>query len=422
MSNASLFSALSHPASYNHHVSPTIAEHPSASNGPYLGMPNSMGAPGGMITRDSRGSHYDSGGVQHTNGSDNRKYLQDCTIRQPGDTGQGQVAFEHVETPHDPIRCGNFMHQQAKTIYSWSTLHYMLKYSPTFRYKYGKEIDNGEDMKLHFPVLGVQIWSQDRLDASKGILDYTDAPNFCMSGRVNNVPNVWVLGKPTGTSVSELSVLMGMWRRHPYNGDEAMEDYVWAPQPSNSHIFDINRNINRRSHALDRVQAATSARTSQINSNLEFPSTHGLVGQDSMDTLFECMDEKKPADPNQNMSQAMDPLNFNEWQSNYRSSCYDLRTPESANQEWYWSLDPYVSDDRQPPPWALYNAPHYSGSYIIMGTVIHVTRGDNNATPATQARAARALYPKTRSRDYLIDLHLLDQLEVHWNVGKMLGA
>lgn len=418
----SLFSALSNPTSYNHNVSPSIAEHPRASNGPFLSMPSSMGTPGGMITRDSRGAHYDSGGVQHTNGSDNRKYLQDCTNRVPGDTGQGQVAFEHVTTPNDAARAGNFMHQQAKVIYSWSTMHYMQKFSAMFRSLYGNDLSvSGVDMEKHFPVLGVQIWNQERLDNSKGILEYTDASNFCMSGRVNNVHNVWTLGKPAGTSVAELDVLMGMWRRHPYNGDEAMEDYVWAPQPAGSLVFDVNRNIQRRSHAIDRLQDAASTRRTQLATNVEFLGVHGMVGPDSLDKLFECTVERKVADPNQSIADAVDWSNFGEWQNNYRSS-YDIRTPESAKQEWYWSLDPFVSSDRQPPPFALYNSPYYSGSVVTMGTVIHVTRGDNNVSPATQARAARALFPKTRSRDYLTDLYALDQLELHWNVGKMLGA
>jgi hypothetical protein len=416
----SLFSALSNPYSFGYPGTPTISEHVTESRGPNLPMPDSMGPPGGMITRDSRGSHYDAG-VQQTNGNDTRKYLQDCSERKPGDTVKGMPTFEYVERPNDSANSGNFLNVKPKIMYSWSTMHYMLKYSAKMRKMFGSITSGVGTMEKHFPFLGIQQLDQSRLDASYGILEYTDINLFTVQGRTNNVHNVWTLGKPDGTSVSELSVLMGLWRRHPYNGDEAMEDAVWQPQPANSLLFDINRVNYRHRHAQDRLLDARHHARATAQSNLPFPAFNEANNETRMDELFSCMTSTKPNDPNQTLMSTVKVDQFTECLSNYRSS-YDLRTPESAQQEWYWSLDPYVSDDRKYPPFALYNAAHYSGSVVIFGTVVHVTRGDNNATPASQARASRGLYPNVRSTDYMQELFNLDQLEVHVGVGKMIAG
>jgi hypothetical protein len=322
--------------------------------------------------------------VQNTNGRATFHLSQNVADWQPGDTGPDQITFLERLPPYLMNESSN-MRDRSYRMYGVSIFNQKMKHDPAWRHKYGPCLHASEILK-DFAYIGVQQSRQTLLNHHN---TWNEENNFVIDGRCR-MPNIWLaqaMGPVTKGCVSELNTVYICLRRHKYEGDEAAQAGAWDSRLSNEHRL------------LAPVPRAVSNRAPP-------PPTHQSMTEiGDINTMITGLD-----DADMTPVPSKEPL------------ALDNVTSKSVG-EYYWSWDVWTSHLRENPPVCFYTGcdddNRYTGDYLQIGIVTHVSKGQNNRSTAQVTLARKALYPQVRSEAYLKQLHLLDELELSVGTGRV---
>jgi hypothetical protein len=326
---------------------------------------------------------------------------QDVTDWQPADNAPGSVCF----ALKNPSRVGTNPSAPVK-ILSVMALNCAMKHDPEYRARWGAH-DTADAVMLDWAEIGIQINKQ--TDLLRDSRAWTHEANHARVGRVDTVPNVWLAQDGPGPTV-EGQLVGFVLRRYPYDGDAALQDRAWSGTQYNS----------------ARVTDPTSAHASRKRKREEEEdaAVHKLArGFDDGITPTAVLPDNFAACklPGVNVATATPPL--------------VLAQPVASDmpkREYYWSFDPYTCEDGasivdpavytyDPLTRDIHN--RFVGTWIPIGTVLHVIRGDSTRNSDTVGLARDALYPLTRTNDYLTAYASLDTIELQLRIRtSMSGA
>lgn len=404
-----------HPSGSAH-----IDEHPAPNTNLVLEQPDVIGPDGaGMIVRDGSRANWDTG-VQQGNGTGNYHYPQEFLRREKGDTARGLVTFYWHETREVAETLGRASHvmRRPMTLFGHCMLNYMLERDAAM-VKLANACTNGEDlMYQHLKLLGVQQRDQ----TSESIVAAADETNMCISGRQGDVWNLWA-ADPFADSVTELDQLQILIVRVPYVSDPAMAAFTWdngvAVTTGARDVAGEMRRARAKRHAqlaaapLSECYVVEKRQRKEVailNQDLPVLATGPLKDTLSHLVARHDMGKEPPMKPE---GQAL-LFDATAWQK-----ICDPRQKETSRNQFRWKVLPRVSKDGLAPNWHLYN--HHdldSGTYRKIGTVLHIQRGQANATAAKRKTATSLLSPLVRGQEYLRALHSLDKLEVNVELGQ----
>lgn len=329
-------------------------------------------------------SNYYDGNTGHTNDRSVRHYSQNISGWVEGDTAPDQLTWglrpeQRVTTMTTPY---------SFQMFSWSTMNYRLKHDPEWRNFYGQFL-SAAPLKRDFAFFGVQQSKQTLLNEKSS---YNDENNFIIIGRAR-MPNMW-LAATGDTCIGEGASLYVLWRRHEYTGNAATTDAVWDDPDANT--------PRTRAEILSEAKEAIQSR----KRNLAARDDGDMLNVGILKPLEMAVPTKDPLDIDDTVNQPLKPA-------------------EGRKKEYYWSIDPFVTYDKQAPSPTLYMGDplgdpynHFVGDFDHIGMVTHVLRGDNARTPTNVSRARAALYPATRSKAHLVPYFKLDCVEVMVKMGK----
>lgn len=234
-------------------------------------------------------------------------------------------------------------------------------------------------------------------------LEKTGAPlsdlNMIIHGRAR-MPNMWLANetapRTSQCSVRELHSLYMVARRYPYSGERALHE-AWEPQQR------------RGGRKRDRTGEATTA--AAATAVVPKPVAEPYADQEKK--LSEMEAHAATASAQTTLSTASG------GKLKWVAGDAPQLTTDNAKQEYYWTLEPYTSYDRSPPPLALYTGDprgdpnnQFVGDWIYVGQVVHLAKGHNNRTPQQVKWARDAFYTDVRNMDYYPALRKLDEIEV----------
>lgn len=403
-----------HPTSHAH-----ISEHPAPDTNLTLAHPDVIGPSGaGMTVRDGSGANWDAG-VQQGNGTGNYHYPQEFLRREKGDTARGLVTFhwrEDREVADNLGRATHVMHRSMR-MFGMCILNYMLE-RDTKIMQAANLCTNGEDLlHQHIGLLGVQQRDQ----TTENITAAADETNMNISGRQGDLWNLWA-ADPFCNSVTELDQLQVLLVRVPYVSDPAMAAFTWDQSVAvATGARDVAGEM-RRARAKRNMQLVDAPIAEQFivekrqrkdvaifNQKLDVLDKGPL--KDTISHFVARPDGVK--EPPIQEGQAL-LLDATAWQK-----ICDPRQRETAANKFVWKFLPRVSKDGLAPNWHMYNEYDlYTGAYRKIGTVLHIQRGQANATAVKRRTATSLLTPLKRGPEYIPSLHTLDKLELNSELGR----
>lgn len=383
--------------------------------------------------RGRDGSSFYDAGVQNTNGFTTYAVAQKTVSWVPGDTAPGLVTFMRR-----PVNPDSFLNQRQMSyaMFGLPEQNRRLRHEHDLRVLYGSQLSSAK-LQRDYACIGVQQSKQTLLNSRD---NYNEMNNFIIRGRCR-MPNLW-LAQATRQGVVELDVLYLLLRRHKYHGNDVLSAATWDDDTRGSgnkrartftrradgpaedeqairRAFNTEEvrdqrarekeattQVNLRASIFDRDRA--SDRDLELNTSAEV----GGYAYSLFDTLVDA--SNTPVAPAV-VAHAKDAVSI------------ESQSDQAAGRagDYYWSWDPWVSHDRQPPHPSLYSGSRegdpdnqYTGDFMHVGQLIHISKGENNPTQAQIKLARRALYTKTRSVDYYEPLRQLDECEVHIGFGR----
>jgi hypothetical protein len=345
---------------------------PAGIDPPVAGPDGGFSFNGHWVT-PGKADYYD-GNVQHTNDRAVRHYSQNVSEWQDGDTVPDQLTW-FVRPPHNPLVPGT---KVSYKMHCWSDMNRKLKNDPMWRAEFGT-CKTAEHFRRTFALMGVQQSKQTILREKNS---WNEENNFIILGRAR-MPNLW-LAQSEGYCVGEGASLYVLYRRHRYDGNDAADPNgdVW-----------------------------TGGTVGSKRKEYEGRPTVGAYAKSNLVSALPDLELDAPL-----------PTPLKEWEPTAAA-----KTPAAvaAADEYYWSIDPYVTYTRQPPHPMMYTGDplgdpdnQFVGDWDHIGTVAHVLRGNNERSARNVTRARNALYPDEPGKDHLVDYFKLDCIEVMVRMGK----
>lgn len=340
--------------------------------------------------------HYD----WTTNGTSTYHSSQTMSEWVDGDTGVNQLLIGMTPAPNDPLESDHRQHGQH--MFGVSQLNQLMRYDPTWREVYGKIRNADELMTKHFNYLGPQKVEQNDLVGRGGADMVSDEQVYTVFGR-HSMPNIWLASGTGHVGVGMTCQLLV--RRHRF-----VENAYGVADRATDHVTMARLGQKQRREDEDTESHAKRQRVE------EYPAF-----QQAADAIANMFDDctggefaaaSAPLQPSPDCGKRATSVELGlDW---------DKDDTTDPNQEFYWSLDTYVSRTRTQPPPSLYNNANGEGTWHHVGLVSHlVGDGSSDITPASQKMAHQALYPTSRGKEYQNSLYGLSQVELMVRVGQV---